>query len=422
MRLRSAVEEKQKGAKKALWISEHYDRTLSTILVGNNFVNIGATSVATIIFGNLIVNPTLANIINTIVMTIIVLIFGEIMPKSITKENAEKIALRYANILYFIIKIMYPVVIVFIGIKKLFFRKSKKEELPTVTESELESIIDTMEEEGVIDSEDADLMQSVLDIGERTIYDIMIPRVDIIAVDVNASAEEVKNIFFKYKFSRVPVYSEDKDHIIGILSERDFYTALIKNEKVDFRKLIKEPLFVSKTMKVDDLIRLMQKEKKHMAIVSDEYGGTSGIVTMEDALEEIVGEIYDEHDDNINYDDIIKIADSSYDISADVSLEDLFDTLELGRAPDSPYTNVGGFLYSLAEEVPTENEVLEYQTAVYRDEDNDDLAEETILLLRFTILSVVERRILRTKLDIIDINNKASNTDKNNLKDSEEEA
>ena len=401
MKLKTFVEEKRRGAKKALWIAEHYDRAITTLLVGNNLVNIAASTISVAIFAILISNPTLSNIISTIVMTIIVLIFGEILPKSIAKEKSESIALSYANILYFLIKIFYPIVIIFIGIKKLTFKNISKSEQPTVTESELENIIDTMESEGVIDSEDADLMQSVLDISERTIYDIMTPRVDIIGVDVDMDIEEIKEIFFKYKFSRIPLYREDKDHIIGILSERDFYTALIKGKKIKIESLVTEPLYVSKTMKVDDLIRLMQKEKKHFAIVSDEYGGTSGIVTMEDALEELVGEIYDEHDDNVVVEEITKIDDNVYEISADMPMEDLFELLELGKAPDSSYTSVGGFLYSLAEDVPSEGEVLEWHITIDRDLE-DDLPEEYPITLRFTILSVVERRIMRSKLEIIE--------------------
>ena len=406
MRLKGYVEEKRKGAKKALWIAEHYDRTLTTLLVGNNVVNIAASTIAATIFINLIVDQTIANVVSTAVMTIIVLIFGEILPKSLAKERAETTSLRFAGILYFLIKILYPVVIIFMGLKKLMFKNVKNEQ-PTVTESELETIIDTMEEEGVIDAEDADLIQSVLDIDERTIYDIMTPRVDIIGIDIESDIEEMKNLFFKHKFSRMPVYRDDKDHVVGILSERDFYTALLKGENIKIESLVKEPLYVSKTMKVNDLIRLMQKEKKHFAIVSDEYGGTSGIVTMEDALEEIVGEIYDEHDDTVIVEDIVKIDDTTYEVSADVIVEDLFDTLELGKTPESSYTNVGGFLYSLAEEVPSEGEVLEWHTTIDRNTE-DDFAEEYPITLRFTILSVVERRIIRTKLEIIDDNEQES--------------
>ena len=405
-RLRTYVEEKRRGAKQALWIAEHFDRTLTTILVGNNFVNIAATSLAGLLIGYLIVNPTISNLVNIFGMTLIVLVFGEILPKTNAKENAEKFTLKNAQILLIIIKILTPFSSFFMWLKKVFSRSKKHEETITVTESELESIIDTMEEEGVIDSEDADLMQSVLDISERTIYDIMIPRVDFIGVDIEMSVEEIKNRFFEYKFSRMPVYREDKDHIIGILSERDFFTALIQCEdesQINILELVTRPLYVSKTMKVDDLIRRLQIEKKHFAIVSDEYGGTSGIVTMEDALEEIVGEIYDEHDESEDKStDIIKIDDTTYNVSADLPLDDLYQLLELGKAPDSSYTNVGGFLYSLAEEVPTEGEVLYWDTTVLIDSE-DEMVEEKHLRLTFTILEVKERRIMRAKLEISEI-------------------
>ena len=416
MRLRTHVEEKQKSAKEALWIAEHFDRTLTTILVGNNIVNIAATTLAALLLNDLILNPTLSNLANVVGMTIIVLIFGEIIPKCRAKESAEKLALRYAKLLRVIIKVLYPITSFFMWLRKRLV-KQNEEVTPTVTESELESIIDTMEEEGVIDADDADLMQSVLDISERTIYDIMVPRVDIIGVEVDMSIEQIRNIFFENKYSRLPVYRDDKDHIIGILSERDFFTFLLKNKstaKFNILELITRPLYVSKTMKVDDLIRRMQIEKKHFAIVSDEYGGTSGIVTMEDALEEIVGEIYDEHDESDDNTDIIKISDNVYEVEADVPLDDLYEVLELGKAPESSYTNVGGFLCSLAEKVPTEGEVLLWHTTVLT-ESEDELIDEKKFELQFTILEVKERRIIKAKLEIIEIE------DKEDIKESEDE-
>lgn len=413
MRLRTHVEEKKKGAKEALWVAENFERTLTTILVGNNIVNIAATTLAALLLGMLISNPTLSNLVNIVGMTLIVLIFGEIMPKCRAKENAESFCLRYSKPMYLIIKLFTPITSFFMWLKKRLVRSTNEEAAPTVTESELESIIDTMEEEGVIDSDDADLMQGVLDISERTIYDIMVPRVDIVGVEVEMSVDEIKNIFFENKYSRLPVYRGEKDHILGILSERDFFTFLLTNKPgVEFNilNLIKRPLFVSKTMKVDDLIRRMQIEKKHFAIVSDEYGGTSGIVTMEDALEEIVGEIYDEHDDNVIDKNIIKINDTTYNVSADMPIDDLYELLELGKAPESSYTNVGGFLYSLAEKIPTEGEILTWDSTVYTDEEGE-MVEEKLLHLMFTILEVRERRIIRAKLEIIEDKNEEQETE-----------
>ena len=405
MRLRTYALDKKKGARKALWIAENYDRAVTTILVGNNFVNIAATTLATIAFGIVITNPTAANILNTIIMTVIVLTFGEILPNFFAKENAERFTLAFSGILYFLIKLLFPIVIIFIGIKKLLLKKKDEDEQPTVTEEELESIIDTMEEEGVIDKDDASLIQSVLDIGERTVNDIMIPRIDFIAVENTSSIEEIKRIFIEYKFSRLPVYKEDKDHIIGILSEKDFFAAILETpNRVNINRLMQTPLYVSETMKVDDLIRKMQKAKKHLAIVSDEYGGTSGIVTMEDALEELVGEIYDEHDDTNIQEDIKKLSDTSFEISADVMLDELYEVLELGQVPETNYPTVGGYLYGMFEHIPVVGDKFSILTTKFVDSDSDGLLEERIYTLEYTILSVVERRIISVQLDIVQPN------------------
>lgn len=414
IRLKTFVEEKKKGAKKALWIAENYDRTLTTILVGNNFVNIAATTIAGILFIRLIPSEAFANILNTAIMTILILIFGEILPKCLAKESAEKISLRFAGMLFFIIKILYPIVICFMKLRQALTKRVQKDDVPTVTGQELETIIDTMEEEGEIDTDDAKLMHGMLDTNNRTVYDIMVPRVDMVAIDFDSTIAEMKEIFFEYKFSRVPVFKEDKDHIIGVLSERDFFTALLRKEKIDLEAMVSKPMYVSKSMKVDDLIRKMQSAKKHFAIVSDEYGGTSGIVTMEDAIEVITGEIYDEHDDVDDIvEDIKKINDNTYVIDSEMPLEDLFELLELGKAPESRYSNIGGFLYGLAEELPTIGEVFDYTTKVYR-QDGDGMIEEVPVDLHFTILEVVERRIKTIKMVIDDTNLLKEDSNKEN--------
>lgn len=395
IRLKNYLEEKRRGAKKAVYIAEKFDLTLTTILVGNNLVNIASTTIAAYIVTSVIIDDSLANILNTVLMTIIVLIFGEILPKSFSKENPEKIALRFSGAMYFIIKILFPFTWLFIKLKKSVVKK--QENLPSVTEEELESLIDVMENEGVIHKDNAELIQSALSLSDKNVFDIMTPRVDMVAVEVNDSIEEIKELFFEYQFSRVPVYEEDKDNIIGILSERDFFTAYINsNEKsnIDIRKLISKPYFVSKTKKVDDLIREMQQLKKHFAIVSDEYGGTSGIVTMEDALEELVGEIYDESDEYDEEEDaekITKLDENKYLISADMELEYLFEELKLGKEPETRFASVGGFVYELSEEMPiVGNSVTIKSVYEEADIDNPVYIEYEI---KFTIHKVENRRI-----------------------------
>lgn len=397
VRLKTFVEEKKKGAKKALWIAENYDRALTTILVGNNFVNIAATTLAGILFNVIIPSESIAGIANTVIMTILVLIFGEILPKCRAKEKPELYTLRYAGVLHFIMKMLYPIVVCFMKLRNVLSKKTE-DETPKVTEEELETIIETMVDDGEIDSDDAELMRGMIDSNNRTVYDIMVPRVDIIAIDIESTIEEIKEIFFKYKFSRIPVFKDDKDHIIGILNERDFFTALIEHKKINIEKMVSKPLYVSMEMKSDDLIRKMQKEKKHFAIVADEYGGTGGIVTLEDAIEVITGEIYDEHDDVDDIKDYIKqVEENQYIIDAEMPLEDLFELLELGKAPESRYSNIGGFLYGLAEELPTLGQNFDYDANVYK-QDEDGMTEEFLIKLHFSVIEVMERRIKKIKL------------------------
>lgn len=400
LRLRNYAEEKVKGARRALYISENYDKTLSTILVGNNIANIASTTICAYLFTKFILNPTVANLLNTVVMTIIILIFGEILPKSIAKLQPEKVALKFSGFMYVLMKVLYPITIIFIGIQKLALRRAKTTDNPTVTEHELESIIDTMEEEGVIASEDADLIQNVLDLGDKVVYDIMTPRVDMVALDENSTIDEAKQVFLDTQFSRIPVYREDKDNIIGILNQKDFVLPLIKGEKVSIKNTMTAPLFVAETMKVDDLMRQMQKDKKHMAIVLDEHGGTSGLVSMEDALETMVGEIYDEHDDETITAPLVELDENHYKVDAEMDLEELFEELGIEHLPETEYATVGGMLYEKCENIPRVGEKVEIKAI-------DDILDEhnnyiqKVADMTFTITKVDEHRIIEADLVIV---------------------
>jgi len=397
IRLKNYADEKKKGARRAVYICEHFDKTLSTILVGNNLVNIASTTICAYLFSKFIVNPTLSNLLNTVIMTIIILIFGEIIPKSIAKNNPEGFALKISGFLYFLMKVLTPITCVFGLMQKAVNKKQNAEVNPTVTEDELESIIDTMTEEGVIDTEEADLLQGALDLSSRTVYDIMTPRVDMIAVSIDSDLDTIKNSYVEYQFSRMPVYENDKDNIVGILNQKDFMTKVLKNEDINIKEIMIEPTFVTETMKVDDLIRTMQKEKKHLAIVLDEYGGTSGLVTMEDALEEMVGEIYDEHDEVTTIEPIVKISDTEYIVDPDVNVKDLYDELEIEHLPETSYSSIGGMLYELSDSVPELNQ--EFKVTAIDDilnEHNDYV--QTITTLYFTITKMEDRRITEIKL------------------------
>lgn len=361
LRMKNYADEKVRGARRAQYILDHYDMALVSMLVGNNLVNIASTTLCASLFARFIVNPTMQNLLNTVVMTIIILIFGEILPKAYAKHNPEKLALKFSGILYVFMKIIYVLAIPFYGLQKLMLRKNKKDAEPTITEDDLESIVDTMEEEGVIDADNAEMLQGVLDISERTVYEIMVPRVDMVAVPLEITAEELKQNFVENQYSRLPVYENDKDNIVGILNQKDVMVSEYKGEKLDVKALMTEPLKVAKNLKVDELIKQMQNAKKHLAIVVDEYGGTSGLVTMEDALEEVVGEIYDEHDDN-ERDPIEKTGENSYRIKPDVSVEQLFEYLEIEHLPETEYSSVGGMVYELLENLPSVGASIKVQT------------------------------------------------------------
>ncbi len=398
LRFRTLAENKVKGARKAVYISENYKKTLTTILVGNNLVNIACTTICAYLFSSLIQNPTLANVLNTVIMTIIVLIFGEILPKAIAKMSGERMALRFSGLLFFLMKIMTPITLPFLALQNKMV-KAKEDSTPTVTEDELESIIDTMQEEGVIDSDDADLIQGVLDLNQNTAYDIMIPRVDVKAVNIEDSIEHVEQVFKETQFSRLPVYRETIDSIVGIISQKDLFFALVDNRQTTIEELMSAPLNITETMKADDVIKEMQKSKKHMAIVLDEHGGTSGIVTMEDAIEQIVGDIYDEHDEEVEEEDIIKIDDFNYKVAPDTELADLFEYLQIEHLPETQYSKVDGFIFEQLADVPEQDGQLEYIAI------DDILQEDASMIQRrvklvFTLTKVEDNRIREIMLHV----------------------
>ena len=403
IRMKSLADENVKGARKAVYICENYNKTLATILVGNNLVNIACTTICAFLFGRAILDPTIANIVNTVVMTVIILIFGEILPKSIAKHNSEKVALKFAGIMYYTIKALTPVTYLFIKLQNAMLKEKPNSE-PTVTEDELEDIINTMEDEGVIDSQDADLIQGVLDLNERCAYDIMTPRDDVTAISIDEHMDKIKNIFIDTQYSRLPVYEESIDNIVGVLSQKDFFASILTKKMKPVRKLMAEPLVISEKVKVDDIIRQMQKSKTHLAIVLDEYGGTSGIVTMEDCMEEIVGEIYDEHDDEVVNDQIKNTGDNTCIVGGEVEIEDLFDHFGIEHLPQSDYTDVAGLLYEKCEDLPTEGEIIKLQvTDDVLGDDGEYITKE--LLLTFKILKVEDNRVQKAQVTVNTVNN-----------------
>lgn len=399
LRLKTLAEEKKPGARKAIYITENFERTLSCILTFNNLVNIACTTIAGYLFGKFIINPTLANLLNTIILTVVILIFGEIIPKAKAKTNPEKYALRYSGAIYFLLKyalIYYPFYL-------LQRRKAKNKEVeitPTVTETELESIIDTMEEEGVIDHDNKEILQGAMSLGEQSAYDVMTHRKDVIFVDECDDVETVKKLFFDYQYSRLPVYSGTRDNVVGVLNQKDFFTALLKSSKpADIKKIMTPAHFVSEEMKLDDVIRELQKEKKHMAIVIDEQGGTSGLLTLEDCIECMLGEIYDEHDEEQDHENIVKLDDGSYLIDADTELTELFEELQIEHIPESNYTTLGGLIFEKAEELCDINDVITIHTIDEQIDEHGNFLSKAITLV-FTITAIESKKITQLKLEI----------------------
>ncbi|WP_423905881.1 CNNM domain-containing protein, partial [Exiguobacterium marinum] len=294
-------EDGDKRAKRVLSLVDNFDDTLSTILVGNNIVNIGSATVSTTIATTIFTGGT-GLLVATFVTTILILIFGEILPKSLAKEFAEKYSLAISGILVFLVKILKPVTVVFTGLKNVTLRLiGMKDKEPSVTEEELKVLVDMGEEEGVLGETEAELVHSAFAFNDISVDDVLTPRIDILAVDIDDTLDEIKDTIFSGGHSRLPVYKDSIDNVIGVLSERDFLRSMMRDEVTDVRSLIRPVTFVSPQTKLIELLPILQQKQSHMAVVLDEFGGTAGLITLEDMLEELVGDIWDEHDESVVY-------------------------------------------------------------------------------------------------------------------------
>ena len=339
LKMKGLAEDGNKKAKLVLDLSEDYDRLLSTILVGNNIVNIALTTLATMFFADLIVHSeNLAATVSTIVTTVAVLIFGEISPKSLAKERADGFVLATATILRFVTWVLLPINFIFSGWKwllRLIF-KTKGEDV--VTEEEVLTMVDEAEEDGTLGEQESEMIRQVIAFNDREAVDILIPRVDVAAISVDATSKELAQAFLETGFSRLPVYEESIDHIVGVVYHKDYYKRA--GEKPTPTDLMKDAVFIPPTMKIRLLLKQLQAEQSHIAIVADEYGGTLGIVTMEDILEELVGEIWDEHDDVIR--NIIPQPDGSAVVLCSTELIDLMEYFDTETECDA--TTVSGWV------------------------------------------------------------------------------
>lgn len=341
-------------AKKVLLLEERYDTLLSTILVGNNIANIATTAIATVFFVNLYgrYGPT----ISTIVITVTVLIFGEISPKNLAKEYPEKFAMFSAPLISLLMTVFTPINWIFAQWKKLLRLIFKVNLDKGITEEEIKTLVEEAATEGNIMSEQEELIQNAIDFSDLEAWDVLTPRVDIKAIEINDIKEDVGMLFKDTGFSRMPVYEDDLDNILGVLNQKDFHNFISGTEKT-IADYVKPVVFVAGSMKCADLLKKLQANKTQIAIVVDEYGGTEGLVTMEDIIEELVGEIYDEHD-AVETQGIIPLRNGGFRVMGNTNVEKMFDYFD--EEIDMSATTVNGWLILQIDKLPESGDEFEY--------------------------------------------------------------
>ena len=378
IRLKSRADAGDRRAARTLSLAEDYDRLLSSILIGNNVVNNAATSLATLLFIDLIGNaqgPAMA----TTVITVVILIFGEISPKSMAKEFPESFAMFSAPFLRLIMILMTPLTWLTAQWKRLLNLLVRSKEDSGITEEELITMVSEAENEGGLGQDESQLIRSAIEFGDLEVDEILTPRVDIVAVEDTDTMDDIAKAFAESGYSRLPVYHEDIDNIVGVIHEKDFHAARYHGHD-DVSAIVSTVLYTTANTKISDLLRILQKAKAHMVIVVDEYGGTEGLCTLEDIVEELVGEIWDEHDEVIE--EFQKQSDGSYLISCNANLTDLYDLFSIKGESDS--TTVSGWVMEEVGRVPVEGDHFVY--------DNLDV----------TVTKVDHRRVLEIRVVVLD--------------------
>ncbi|MBQ1467118.1 MAG: HlyC/CorC family transporter [Solobacterium sp.] len=379
IRLENMVEEGSKAAEVALYLSEHFDDALSTILVGNNLVNIAASSLGTLTM--ILTAGEEYTWIATLAITICVIIFGETIPKITAKKNATKFSLVFAGPVRLLMILFKPVTWVVVHLVNLITFAMKPEEVldEEAAVEELHSIIETAEDEEVIDEDSSELISAAIDFADISVSEVMTARVDILAIDVDDSWEEIMEVVNASSFSRIPVYEDSIDNIIGILSLNRFLKASIDQKEFDIREMIMQPYFVYKTTKLPSVLSTLRDSQQHLAIVTDEYGGTLGVISMEDVLEELVGEIWDETD--VVEKGVSEISENQYVIDGDLPVSELIDLMDWDETEfDYESETAGGWCIEMLDEFPDEGESFTYEDTVVK------------------VLEVEERRVTKIQL------------------------
>lgn len=378
IRIKNLSNNGNKRAQLTLDLVENYEKVLSTILIGNNIVNIISASLSTIIFVNYFGDAGIT--ISTIVMTILVLIFGEISPKSLAKEAPENFAMFSASILKVLIVLFTPLNFLFLLWQDFITSVFKISSDRSITEDELITIVNEAEEDGGIDAQEGELIRSAIEFNDLIVTDVLTPRVDIAAISSLDSIEKISNVFLETGYSRLPVYLETIDNIIGVITHKDFFNYVIEKE-LHLDLAIKPTIYTTNTMKISKLLKLLQQSKSHMAIITDEYGGTLGIVTMEDIIEELVGEIWDEHDEVVN--EFVKVGDHKYKISCKANLDKMFELFNLKNELD--ITTVSGWVTYELGKIPNVGDNFTYEN------------------LHITVSKTDHRRVLEILVEVYEI-------------------
>ena len=355
----SSVNNGNKEATKAMEIVNNYSEALSTILIGNNLVNIAVSSLATMV-AVAYLGEEMGSLLATIVATIVVLIFGEILPKALANKFSLKLTLLYVKPFKICRIIFFPITFLVTKFVKLISKiwTPKNIEVSEIDE-ELNVITEELEEEGVIDEEDAELIISAIDFRDVTAHEIMIPRVDVFAIDIDDNQEDILKNEQIFRYSRVPVYEDTIDHVIGILNTTSLMKKILNGEQIDLRSMLIEPMYVHKTKHISNILTKFKATNQHLAIVADEFGGFMGILTIEDIVEELVGDIFDETDEVIL--DYKELGENIYEVDGDMNIYDFFELVDYDdRDFESEYTTVGGWCTDMLEKFPEVGDTFEF--------------------------------------------------------------
>ena len=383
IKLRTLASNGNYRAKCVLDLAEtNYDKFISTVLIGNNIVNLTASTLGTIFFASLIASESTAAVVSTAVITVAVLIFGEITPKFVAKTYPEKLCMAFYPLIKFFYYVFTPLNIIFGGWKWLLSKVFRFKTSDVVTEDEIMTIVEEAEEDGTLKQEETKLIRSVIEFDDLEVGDILVPRVNIVAIDVESSMDDIRKVFDREGYSRLPVYKDSIDTIIGTIHEKDFFNAYLKGKK-GIDGIMQNAFYTAEHVKISDLLRQLQKKKVHIAVVLDEYGGTLGMVTLEDILEELVGEIYDEHDEIINY--FKTVDEKTTVIAGNADVSDMFEYFGFENDDEKfEASTVSGWVIEMLGEIPTAGKAFEYRN------------------LDFEVMKSTVKKVLQVKVTVSD--------------------